>query len=82
VAVLPGTDINGGLAVGERLREAIAEAEVLDSEGRPFPGMTISVGVGQMIAEDTTEKLVEAADQALYASKRDGGNRVSKVDRH
>ena len=81
VAVLPGTDVHGGLAVGERLRKAIAEAEVRASDGSPLPGMTISVGVAQLRPGDTVETLVEAADQALTLSKREGGNRVSKVDR-
>ena len=80
VAVLPGTDVHGGLAVGERLRKAIAEAEVRASDGSPLPGMTISVGVAQLRPGDTGETLVEEADQALTLSKREGGNRVSKVD--
>ena len=81
VAVLPGTDVNGGLVVGERLRKAITEAQVTASDGSPLPGLTISVGVAQMIPEDTAETLVETADQALYDAKREGGNRVSKADR-
>lgn len=81
VAVLPDTDISGGLAVGERLRKAIAEAEVRATDGSPLPGMTISVGVAQITPEDTAEKLIEAADRALYNAKRAGGNRVVKADR-
>jgi diguanylate cyclase (GGDEF)-like protein len=81
VAVLPDTDISGGLAVGERLRKAIAEAEVRATDGSPLPGMTISVGVAQITPEDTAEKLIEAADRALYNAKRAEGNRVVKADR-
>ena len=81
VAVLPDTDISGGLAVGERLRKAIAEAEVRATDGSPLPGMTISVGVAQITPEDTAEKLIEAADRALYNAKRAGGNWVVKADR-
>ena len=64
-----------------RLHGRFGRACVPEKSLRDWGGMTISVGVVQLRPGDTVETLVEAADQALTMSKREGGNRVSKVDR-
>ena len=71
--IAPSTDAAGAAGVAERVRRAI--------EARPFEeagAVTISAGVATMPrdAHSATE-LIEAADQALYASKRAGKNRVT-----
>ncbi len=43
--------------------------------------VTISVGVAQLIAEDTLETFVAEARQALSDAREGGGNRVFKADR-
>jgi diguanylate cyclase (GGDEF)-like protein len=72
--ILPQTGIEGALAVAERMRRAVAEhAFPLEGPG----GITISLGVAEFPrdAEDG-QTLVRSADQALYAAKRQGRNRV------
>lgn len=65
---LPETEPHQALAVAERLRRRV---EVL-----PEP-ITVSIGVSQLRAGETTLDVALArADQALYAAKRAGRNRV------
>ena len=75
-SVLYETDVEGAVAVGERIRRAVESAEL----GNGVPGVTVSVGVGSVIpgaADPTT--LVLTADRALYAAKRRGRNRVERT---
>jgi diguanylate cyclase (GGDEF)-like protein len=71
LVVLPGAGLGEGMAVGERLREAVAANRPGGVE------LTMSVGVstaaGQAVAY---ESLFKAADEALYRAKRAGRNRV------
>ncbi len=77
VAVLPAVDREAGRRVAERLREAVAGQEVEYDDGT-FQ-VTISVGVatfhpdGSQIDEDA---VLKRADDALYAAKESGRNRV------
>jgi diguanylate cyclase (GGDEF)-like protein/PAS domain S-box-containing protein len=74
--LLPDTDLNGALVVAERVRAAVESASVKDEEGEGI-GVTISVGVAQMQADESIEALLKRADLALYAAKDRGRNRVS-----
>lgn len=71
VLVLPGTPLAGGRVVAERLRE---RTEALDL-GLPAP-VTASFGLAEYRAGDTPSSLLQRADEALYAAKRAGRNRV------
>jgi two-component system, cell cycle response regulator len=70
--ILPETTLEGGLEVAERLRDAIARAQM------PLVGsITTSVGVAQFSAgSGQASGLLAAADAALYEAKRTGRNRV------
>lgn len=68
---LPGVDREGGVAIADRLREAVARARI--PEQRPI---TISIGVAQLRPEDSIETWIQNADVAMYAAKRAGRNRV------
>lgn len=69
--LLPGRSLDDGVAVAERLRARI-EAELADQ------GVTVSLGVASF-PRDARDPvgLIQAADAALYVSKRTGRNRVS-----
>jgi diguanylate cyclase (GGDEF)-like protein len=70
--ILPDTDREGAMQMGERLREAIEQA--LWTE-RPI---TISVGAATTSAETiSTDLLIDDADRALYRSKQKGRNLVT-----
>ena len=71
--ILPETDGAGAQDAAERARRAIEE--------RPFAGVgtvTISLGVCDLDEGGTAGALVRMADQALYAAKAQGRNRVAR----
>jgi diguanylate cyclase (GGDEF)-like protein len=73
--ILPGTDLNGGAQVAERIRLALARRIVLSADGSPIP-VTASFGVAATPPASTAAELFSAADAALYEAKRNGKNRV------
>jgi len=74
VAVLPGVSLEDAVSAAERFR---AQVEALDvSRWSPERGVTISVGVTLIAAGDTLSTLLRRADEALYAAKASGRNRV------
>lgn len=73
--LLPSTDEAGGRHVAERARSGVAEL-VITWEEHPV-AVRVSVGVTALEGEeDTAEALVARADQALYAAKQAGRDRV------
>lgn len=75
--VMPQTDLEGAIVLAERIRQRIAELAVTDAMGRRLPMVTASLGVAELAANDQEPAdLVERTDQALYAAKRNGRNRV------
>jgi diguanylate cyclase (GGDEF)-like protein len=73
--VLPGTDLDGGAQVAERIRAALAGRIVLAADGTPIP-VTASFGVAATPPATTAAELFAAADAAMYQAKRAGKNRV------
>jgi diguanylate cyclase (GGDEF)-like protein len=73
--LLTETDLTGAQELAERLRVAIAAAEVVI--GNDIVRPTVSIGcasLGEM--EEPTDSLFARADQALYRAKEGGRNRV------
>ncbi len=76
VALLEGCGTEGALAMGERIRDAIAR-EPLAAGGDQHLDITLSLGVACFPCHgEHREALLEPAAQALYAAKRGGRNRV------
>jgi two-component system cell cycle response regulator len=73
--LVPG-DAAAGVEAAERLRRAVARVVVDVGRGQ-HDGRTISAGVATYRRGDPPDVLLEAADRALYLSKRRGRNRVS-----
>lgn len=61
--------------LAERIRKSISD-QVIPSMGKPI---TASFGVAELGPEETALSLLKRVDQALYASKEHGRNRVSKA---
>jgi diguanylate cyclase (GGDEF)-like protein len=75
VLVLPGTDLEGGAQLAERIRVLLAERVLLAVDGSPIP-VTASFGVAAIPPSKTATELFAAADAAMYQAKRAGKNRV------
>ncbi len=75
-ALLPRLDLKGTVTIAERLRDAIKQTEILNGEDKPLPGVTVSIGVAQMIDHDDPHKLIEAGDKAMYEAKNSGRDKV------
>ena len=70
--ILPGCPVEDSSAVAERLRQVVAAMT------KPSP-ITVSVGVSTFPADaEDVDALLKTADEALYASKRAGRNRVAR----
>jgi diguanylate cyclase (GGDEF)-like protein len=74
--VLPDTGGEGAFAVGERIRERIADYKFLAGDGLDIH-LTASVGVATLPdVAASAEELVQAADKAMYAVKDSGKNGI------
>jgi diguanylate cyclase (GGDEF)-like protein len=72
IMILPATGREAAVQVADRVREAIANIEVLEEEN-----VTASFGVA-VFPDDASDaaQLVRNADRALYRAKANGRNRV------
>lgn len=79
VALLPGASADQARQVAERLRVSVAE-RAIPHTASPTAVVTVSVGVACRSPDSqvpTAAMLLERADQALYAAKHDGKDRVT-----
>ena len=76
VILMPDTTSEMARMVGERLRAAIANADVHYASGDP---LTASIGVAVAAISDTVDSLLARADRALYQAKAQGRNRVIEI---
>ena len=81
--IMPDTDMAAASAVAERLRHAVVEMRISLGESADDACVTLSVGVATYIpGQDVVgpDWLIGQADQALYAAKHLGRNRVVSTD--
>jgi diguanylate cyclase (GGDEF)-like protein len=75
VVLLPETDPPGAFVVAEKIRHGVAAMHTLVRDGP----VTVSVSIGLVAWPDdgaTLDQLMNAVDDAMYASKRRGKNRI------
>jgi diguanylate cyclase (GGDEF)-like protein/PAS domain S-box-containing protein len=76
--VLPETKIDDAMEVAERLRKAI-EVEKIKIDQQAAFNFTISIGVASLTgSHNSLDDLMISADNALYAAKASGKNKVVK----
>lgn len=75
IVALPNTHLEDARMVAERLQKKVAEMPVL--EEMPDHRLTVTIGIAGVFNEEADlESLINQADQALYAGKHGGRNRV------
>jgi diguanylate cyclase (GGDEF)-like protein len=75
VLLLPGTDLEGGRELAERIRRAVDAQELRAPDGQ-FVRVRASFGVAAFPEVESQDRLVAASDGALYEAKRAGKNQV------
>lgn len=77
VVILANTSALGAMTVAETIRHRIQALRLKRTrDGQAIEPITASIGVAEMMAEDTAETVVNRADDALYAAKSNGRNAV------
>jgi diguanylate cyclase (GGDEF)-like protein len=83
--LLPQTDVTSAGQLAEQIRQEVA-SEAIRVEGESAIQVTVSIGVAsydgsaEQVADPAGERLLAAADQAVYRAKSAGRNRVWIAD--
>lgn len=72
--ILTSSPLEQALVIARTIQNAVCEHRL---EGFPALGLSISIGVAQWNEGQTTQELIEQADQALYKAKKQGKNTVT-----
>jgi two-component system cell cycle response regulator len=79
LVAMPDTDKTFANVVAERLRNEIAQHKIMINGGREELSVTVSIGISSTEEgpkDDSAQKLIKRADEALYVAKSGGRNRV------
>jgi len=81
VVLLPETDIDGAINVAERLRSSIEALSIKHDNSQVCQVVSVSAGVATCRSDDDNNSIdvIMLADKALYASKKNGRNKVSYI---
>ena len=76
--LLPSTNYDGAVSVGNSLREKISGIKLVDSndQDKSLGYVTVSIGVAVITNHDDADSITERADKALYLAKEKGRNKV------
>ena len=77
VIALPNTALQSAITVADQIRRAVMTKELMKrSSGEKLGRVTISIGAAVLRPNDTSQTLIERADNCLYGAKGNGRNRV------
>ena len=75
--LLPGTNENDAANIAEEIRCAVSGATEESEDSLLLVPVNLSMGVAQLKEHNSFDKLLRAADRALYRAKKKGRNTVS-----
>lgn len=73
--LLPETDLHGAHELAERICQHLGTHPFAPAHQTPL-AITVSIGVAALHPTDTLDDLISRADNAMYAAKQQGRNRV------
>jgi len=81
--ILPRTPRGGALGLAEALRTLVASSRIRTGGSKQtlIGNITVSIGIADHVAGESAAEFISRADQALYAAKAQGRNRVSLATR-
>ena len=75
--LLPQTTLSEAGVIAERVRQRVAERDYPFGKAQPMGVVSVSIGISTYARNiDTAEKIIAAADRALYDAKARGKNRI------
>ena len=75
--ILPRTSLANAVHVAENIRQRVAGKKVVNRKTQQDMGqITVSVGAAQFVFGEPLARVIARADEAMYAAKRAGRNRV------
>ncbi|WP_434684932.1 diguanylate cyclase domain-containing protein [Pseudanabaena minima] len=79
VIILPNTDLEGAIAVAERLHKSVQSLGIAHQTSDVSSVVTISLGLAALVPslEKSPKDLINQADQALYRAKQKGRNQTA-----
>jgi diguanylate cyclase (GGDEF)-like protein len=79
--LLPDTDENGALEIAERVQKELRELAIPHAASLIDDRLTVSLGIAAVVpgVQQAPRTLVQRADEALYAAKAAGRNRIMRA---
>lgn len=82
VVIAKGAGVKMARRLGETLRESVADLNIPRTNGSDrILQVTVSLGVAELLADETADHWYKRADDALYEAKRSGRNRTFLADK-
>lgn len=80
ILVLPGTDLHSATDIAERIRRSTQEKVIFFEKHRINCTVSLGLSLFDSNKANSTEKIIQNADAALYRAKREGRNRTVVYD--